>query len=113
MKLNVEERIRIFEFIPFKGSYNIIKDAIQARKSLIFNEEEVRKYDISSEKAKDPNNVVVRWSKEVGNLYYKDIEFPLSILEVIVNRLKDKCEKGELTEDMMSLYEKFVVNENV
>ena len=108
MKLNVEDRIRIYEFIPDKGSYKIMKEATKAKKLLAFNEEEVRKFDISSGLASDGKSMQVAWNREIGNEHYVDIEFPPQILSIIVKGLKDKSEKGELTENLVSLYEKFV-----
>lgn len=48
MKLAVEERILVFSLLPGEHNYETLKDCIQLRKDVAFNEEEIRKYDIFS-----------------------------------------------------------------
>jgi phage FluMu protein Com len=48
MKFTIEERILLFSLLPTETSYEILKETLEARKNITFNEEEVRKYDIYS-----------------------------------------------------------------
>jgi hypothetical protein len=73
-----------------------------------FTEEETRKFDIE-QKVLNPQQVQVQYNKEVGEEYYVDIKIPSNLMGYIVGRLKKMSEEKKITENFLTLYEKFVV----
>lgn len=107
MKLNATERIFLMGLLPDKESYKLMKLMGKVRDELRFSEEETRKFDVDQKRMPD-GQLQVMYNKEVGDAYYKEIEFIPEVLAHFAGKLKDLDNKKALSEELLTLYEKFV-----
>lgn len=108
MKLEVHERIALLNILPQKGDYAALKTLRRAREMISFTPEEVKFYEIENKIGAD-GKVSVNWSTQKANEAVRDIPIDEYTTSVIRNKLAELDKKRELTEDYMSLYEKFVI----
>lgn len=71
---------------------------------LIFTDEEVEKYEIKQDQTR------LTWNNE-GTTYNKDIKLSPSVVSIVRRQLEELDKEEGLTENFLSLYEKFVLVE--
>ena len=108
LKLTILERIVVSRFLPTKADYELLKTSEDFKPSIVFDEEESRKYDISG-KTDENGRQMVTFNKDSAEGYVKDIKFPPTISAYISKTLKELSEKGEITAELIPIYEKFVL----
>jgi len=109
MKLQVHERLALLALLPKEGDYAALKTIRRAREMLSFTADEMKFYEITStvDAAGKPQ---AHWSAK------KDAEAILDapVDEYTTNVIRDKLaalnKQKKLTEEYMSIYEKFVVD---
>jgi len=104
-KLSVVERIVLLNLLPKEGNFNTLKLIRVARESLSFN-------DIENQKLKfKQNGDQVVW--DVQGAIDIDAHFEAEIGEtanqLIVDELTKLDKEGKLTDEIFSLYEKFMI----
>lgn len=100
MKLSALERLVILGTLPKEGSYATLKILMNLKMSLAFTEEEIKKWGIVSDLAKNQT----AW-KTNG-----ETEIPIGekATDIIVDALKKLDQQNKLPAEAMSAYEKFV-----
>ena len=129
MKLDVYERIMLQNLLPQESDYVTLKLVRKLREALSFNEKEIAeiefknqwrcpkcdKTEFSAEMAKctDCNIYMktagqVTWNDIKAEKCIKDVHMGDKMLALCVTTLKKLSDEGKLTEQHMSLYEKFI-----
>lgn len=100
VKLDVLERVILPQILPVKGSYVEQTICQGAMKVLNLTEEEIKKFDFTSKDGQ------MQWESS------EDVSIELSDAAVVVIKtaLKTLNDESEITQQHMTLYEKFVVN---
>ena len=105
MELSIEERLKLAMIIPREGNIATIKIVRELREALSFTEEEHEAFDlvIKLEEGR------VEWDREKA----VDVDIPLGpqAMKVIVEALEKLNKDGKLTEQHISLYDKFIQTE--
>ena len=103
MKFSVLERLSLFPLLPEKGTFLNLKAIRKIREELSIDEDEMKEMEF--EQFDDGR---LRWDiKKDPN---KEIEIPESIKKIIVIKLKEMDESGELEDRHFTLYERFIEN---
>jgi len=102
MELTVKERLVLLNLLPNEGNFLTLKLMRKLREALSFDEEELKRLNVVQ------NGDRVSWDITVD--IRKDIAVGDVMTDVIVKDLKGKDKDGKLTEDHITLYEKFVEN---
>jgi hypothetical protein len=108
MKLEVHERIAVMQLLPKEGGYAALKTIRRAREMISFSPEEILFYEITSGTGAD-GQAFTNWNPKKAMEQIKEVpvdEFTTNLIRTILSELESK---GKLTEQVMSLYEKFVV----
>ena len=103
MKLAIGERLMLLNLLPPEGDLTSIKIVRKLRESLSFNEDELEEYNI---KVLDGGRI--SWDSQEE----KDIEVRAKARSLILKALHDLDEKGKVTEQHLSLFEKFEISED-
>jgi len=103
MKLTVHERLIVPTLLPDKEDFLTLRILRKLKEDLSFTEEEHKKFKIKVEGQQ------IFWDPKSPA---KDIEFGDIATKLITEKLKSMNEKKELTNDHISLYEKFVEKPN-
>jgi hypothetical protein len=103
VKLNVLERIMLLTCLPAEGNLVTLKIVRQLREALSFNEEEIKDLEIQV----DEN--VTRWNSAKDGPDGNDIPIGEKATDLVVASLKKLDEQGKLTQQHISLCEKFNV----
>ena len=99
MKLNVLERILLSQILPDKGSFSNLKLLRVVKEELSFSDKENKKLNFKQDGERMLwNNVDIQ----------KDIVFSEVVSKLIEDKLKELDKDEKLTEQHMSLYEKFI-----
>jgi len=101
MNLNIQERLILGGVLPEKGNYTTMIAVKEIKDKIAITKEEIEKYQIVF------TEQMVRWSDE-GNAYEIDVDLGATLSTVINEALQAKNKANELTEQTISLYEKFV-----
>lgn len=101
MKLTIQERLLLGGILPQQGNYTTIIAVKEIKDKIAITKEEIEKYQIIF------TEQMVTWSDE-GNAYEIDVDFGKTLQVIINEALQAKNKANELTEQMISLYEKFV-----
>ena len=108
MKLEVHERIALLGLLPKEGDYAALKAVRRAREMFSFTPEEMSYYELRSSPGVDGKPQVV-WNKDKSSSQVKDVPVDEYITDMIRASLAELNKKKRLTEEYLSLYEKFVV----
>lgn len=108
MKLEVHERIALQTLLPKEGDYAALKQYRQAREMFAFTPEEMAFYELKTVFGPD-GKPSTNWSMEKASQQVKDCPVTEFIMDVVRNSLSEMNRKKKLTENYLSLYEKFVV----
>ena len=98
MKLNVLERLLLGNMLPDNGSFVTLKIVRDLRTTLMFTEEEINTISLRDDGGQ------VKWELNIE----KDFEITPMQIQLIVNALKKLDADETLTEQHMSLCEKFL-----
>ncbi|MFC1535737.1 hypothetical protein ACFL4H_00055 [Candidatus Neomarinimicrobiota bacterium] len=98
--LTVKERIGVANLLPEQGDITNLRQIRALREDLAFTDEENDKWKIERE------NMMIRWDENLIEEVEK--EFSDRMFKVVSRKLKELNKTHKLTEDMISLYEKFV-----
>lgn len=103
MKLNILERIVGIQVINEyqQGNFITLKTIDGLKKKLLVNEDEVKKYDLTI------INDSYNWNP-LGNTEFVDFDFTEGETKLIVDKLKELDQKNLLTNNHISLYDKFI-----
>jgi hypothetical protein len=108
MKLEVHERLAILAILPGKSDYAALKTIRRAREMLSFTPEEQEFYVIKQVVGPD-GNTSTTWNSERAREKIKDCPVDEYTTHLIRDILAEKNMKKELTEQYVSLFEKFVL----
>jgi hypothetical protein len=97
MKLNIKERVLLLSLAPAKGDIVLLRLVQELNNALSFTEEEIKTANIQT------INDRIIWEKD----FEKDINIPDPIKNKIKEGLQTLSDKGELTLDYLSLWDKF------
>ena len=102
MELNIIQRILIFSVLPQEGNLLTMKSLKGLKDKIVFTEEEVKEYEIRM----DEGNY--RWNPKKDS--YKTFEITEGEEQLITTGLKILDSEGKLTEQHLSLCDKFPIN---
>ena len=102
MKLNVSERLLLLNLLPATGNITSIKLLRKAKEELSFTEKENKDFGFVQD------GEMLQWNPGMGGVE-KDITIGEIISEVIRAELKKLDEEKKLTDQHISLYEKFIM----
>jgi len=132
LKLTVYERIVLQNILPQEGDFITLKLVRKLKEALAFSEKEIAeinfrshwkcpkcgKVEISAEMPKCPDCGIymipagsVTWDETKAKKVVKDVFMGAKMLALCESTLKKLSDEGKLTEQHMSLYEKFVEGE--
>jgi len=100
MKLGVFDRLILLNILPKEGDFTTLKIIRTMRESLSFSEEEHKALQFVQLEQN------IQWKQEADKP--KDINFGEKATDLIVEALKKLNDDKKLTEQHISLYEKFV-----
>ena len=105
MKLEVHERIAIMGLLPKMEDYQALRTIRRAKEMLSFSPDEMEFYKIR------PGEVsgTVVWDVEKARQQIKDVPIDEYTTGLIRKALGEKDAKHQLTEDLISIYDKFVI----
>jgi len=101
MKLSVHERLLLLNLLPATGDITSIKLLRKVKEDLSFNEKENKDLGFVQD------GEILRWNSEKGNVE-KDVTIGEIITELIKTELKKMNEEKKLTDQHISIYEKFI-----
>lgn len=108
MILDVHERIQLLQMLPSEGKYEALKTIRIQRETLSLTPEEIEILNYRQERA--PNGTFnLIWDTDKVNQVVKDIPIDEYMTNHFRKRLAEIEKDGKLTEQLMSLYEKFVI----
>lgn len=106
MKLNIPERIALYNILPIRSNIVTLRILQKLRSDLSFSAEENKHYGIKN--TIDPNGErIITWNPELSE-ETKDIEIGDAQRGIIVEQLKMLSERNRLHVSMLPIYEKFV-----
>ena len=129
MRLEVFERLVLQSILPKEGDYITLKLVRKLREALSFSEKEITDIDFKShwrcgkcQKVELSADVIkcqdcgiymapagqVTWDEEKAKTVIKDVHFGSAMENLCMSVLKKLSDEEKLTEQNMSLYEKFV-----
>ena len=97
MKLSVPERLHLMGLLPKEGDFITLKAIRQSREMLSFNED-AEEFGLKQEDGR------ITWAKDEE----RDIDLPPRALPVIVEALVALDKEKRLSDEHVTLYEKFV-----
>jgi len=100
MLLKLLDRLLLLKALPKEGSYATLKIVQDLKLKLALTEEEFKEYEVKEENG----NIAWNPEKDIG----KEIPIGEKATDIIVMSLKKRDKDGELTEQEIPVYEKFV-----
>jgi len=100
MKLNVLERLNLLNLLPQKEEISVLKIIRDLKNSLALTEEEYKEFGVKVE------NGMTTWNRNG----IEEVEIPIGEIatKICANALKEANKQKLLTEQHISLYDKFV-----
>ena len=108
MKLEVHEPITLLGLLPKEGDYSALKTIRRAREMIAFTPEEQEFYKLKNKIGAD-GKPTAEWSTERASQQIKDVPIDEFTTNIIRDKLAELNKKKKLTEQYISLYEKFVI----
>jgi hypothetical protein len=108
MLLEVHERIALIQLLPTEERYEALKTVRRQREMLSFTPEEKRILNLESVTNPD-GSVKTTWRGESAPKVVKDIPMDEYMTNLFRKKLAGIEADGKLNENMLSLYEKFVI----
>lgn len=109
MRLEVHERLALLTLLPGEGDYAALKTIRRAREMLSFSPEEMTFYEIKSAVGAD-GKPQTNWSSRKAAEAVKDVPVDEYTVNVIREKLAAMNKTRKLTEQYMSVYEKFILD---
>jgi len=108
VKLSIMERLLLLHNLPKEGSYSTLKIMRKFREELSFSEMEHKALNLREE---DDGNggKILAWDPE--SIRVKPIEIGPTMLGLIKGTLERLSNQGKLNDDLIPLYERFVLGE--
>jgi DNA-directed RNA polymerase alpha subunit len=100
MLLKLLDRFLLLKALPKEGSYATLKIVQDLKHNLALNEDEFKEYEVKEEEG----NIVWNADKDDG----KDVPIGEKATDIIIIALKKRDRDGELTEQEIPVYEKFI-----
>lgn len=100
MLLKLLDRLLLLKALPKEGSYATLKIVQDLKHNLALNEDEFKEYEVKEEEG----NIVWNADKDDG----KEIPIGEKATDIIIMALKKRDRDGELTEQEIPVYEKFI-----
>ena len=100
MLLGIKDRIWLMTILPQETNFVLLKIIRTLRQDLSFSEDEIKEFDIK------PDEKGVNWNP--ANEKEKDINIGEMATQIIVKQLHDLDKAEKLTENHLSLWEKFI-----
>ena len=102
MKLTVVERIALLGILSAEGNFATLRIVRELRESLSFTEDEAKRLDVKVDGTR------IQWDTAKETPGGEEVKIGERATDIIVAALKDLDGKKKLTQQHMSLYEKFV-----
>ncbi len=102
MELGVKDRLLLLSILPDKGDYSTIKIVRQLREALSFTEDEHTEYGMNT------NGDMITWDDEKAGI--REILVGEKATDIIVSSLRKANTESNITEDLLPLYERLVLN---
>jgi hypothetical protein len=108
MLLEVHERMQLLQLMPAEGQYEALKTIRRQREMLSFTPEE--KDILALNSIVNPDGTVkTTWKGESAPKVVKDVPIDEYMTNLFRKKLAELEKEGKLNENLMSLYEKFVI----
>jgi hypothetical protein len=106
MELNFVERLTLLNILPKEGTFLTLRLVRELREMCSPDQDEFTRFEIKQE------GDSVRWNEQ-GNTHLKNCDIGEKMTDLIVEELKklNDADPPKLTDQMFSLYEKFVIQE--
>jgi len=104
-KLNVMERLTLLGVLPKEGNFASLRIIRKLQERLSFTEEELKEFEVDS----NEETGTVNWNPK-GN-EEKEVEVGEKACEIIKAKLKQLNDEKKLTQQHVSVYEKFMLDE--
>ena len=108
MLLEVHERFQLVQMLPAEGTYEALKTVRRQKESLSFTPEEIKILGLESTQNPD-GSVSTTWDGAKANRVVKDVPIDEYMTSYFRKKLAQIEDEGKLSENLMSLYEKFCV----
>ena len=105
MKLSVSDRLTLLGVLPEAGDFRTMKTIQTLRTDLLFNEDEVKKFELKQE-VTDDGKIRSAWNGQTA----EEVEIKIGEIatEVIVAALKELDTKKTLRAEHLAVYGRFV-----
>ena len=100
MMLKLLDRLLLLKALPREGGYATLKIVQDLKLKLSLSEKEFKEYEVKEENG----NIVWDPEKDIG----KEIPIGEKATDIIVMALKKRDRDGELTEQELPVYERFI-----
>ena len=108
MKLEVHERLALLTLFPKDGDYAALKTFRRAFEMLSFTPEDMKFYEFVGGIGQD-GKPVTNWNSTKAAEAVKDCPIDEFTTDYLRNKLSEMQNKKKLSEDFLSIYEKFVI----
>lgn len=108
LELSVKDRLILGQLLPTQGSYTNLKLVRQAREALSFDEAENAL--LKFREVDSPGGKTLAWTD--GAVAPRAIVLGDVVTGLIAEKLRELDRKAQLTEELSSLYERFVESQN-
>lgn len=108
MLLEVHERMQLLNLMPAEGGFEALKAIRRQREMLSFTLEEKNILELVNE-AQPGGSFKTQWKGENAPQVVKDVPIDEYMTNFFRKKLAEMESNGKLTEQTMSLYEKFVI----
>lgn len=107
MLLGVLDRIRLLQILPKQGDFLTLRIIHELRQSLSFTEQETAEFGLEV----DAENDRVRWNQQAT----REVDIPIGprASSIVVTALTALDKAGQLTEDHLTIYERFIGSEDL
>jgi len=102
VKLDIMERVVLFNLLPKEGNFMTLKVLRQAKEKIGLDPKELKDCKVKQ----DPEKGTLTWDADKDP--HKEIEFNREVKKIIVDTLEKMDKDGKLSDQHISLYEKFV-----
>jgi len=109
MLLEVHERMALLQLLPTEDRYEALKTIRRQREMLSFDPDEKKTLELNSTTNPD-GTVKTTWRAENAPKVVKDIPVDEYMTGLFSKKLAEIEAEGKLNENLMSLFEKFVVH---
>lgn len=104
MKLNIQERIMLAGILPNESNFLTLKIVRELQEKLSFTEEEIKEFELRQ--TVQDGQSMLNWNQKKE----KEVEIPIGekATDIITEALTKLNKENKLTQQIYSLYEKFI-----